>query len=232
MHVTDWLPTILSAAKYDMDKLPLKLDGMDFWQVLSTKEASSPRTDFLYNIDKKTKNSALRIWNWKIIEGHTYGGAWDGWYPPWQLENAGRDLGENHTYMDGNLNDVAVEPAPSALFNTDLPSILQKSLQRDVHSGSPVVVKCGQRPPNATTNCQPTKAPCLFDLDSDPCEFNNVAARRPEVVESMMQRLDLYSKTAVPPRNKPQDPKGLPANNHGAWVPWVTLNSTRARDVL
>lgn len=41
--------------------------------------------------------------------------------------------------------------------------------------GEPVEVHCGQKPANASTNCQPLKEVCLFDIKNDPCEYNNLA---------------------------------------------------------
>lgn len=35
--------------------------------------------------------------------------------------------------------------------------------------------------PKDPTPCYPAKAPCLFDVDVDPCEYNNIAAENPEV---------------------------------------------------
>lgn len=46
---------------------------------------------------------------------------------------------------------------------------------------SPILVECGARPRNASTNCQPTKDYCLFDIEKDPCEFNNLAFDLPSV---------------------------------------------------
>ena len=64
---------------------------------------------------------------------------------------------------------------------------------------------------------QVNKAPCLYDIDKDPCEFNNLA------VSHLLERLAFCNGTAVPPRNLPPDPNGFPIQHGGVWVPWVDL---------
>ena len=71
IHVTDWLPTILSLAGV---KIPENiLDGYDQWNTLQNEEAS-PREEILLNIDDKALgNSALIKNGWKIVsEGNGF----------------------------------------------------------------------------------------------------------------------------------------------------------------
>ena len=73
-----------------------------------------------------------------------------------------------------------------------------------------------------STNCDVSKEPCVFDISVDPCEYNNLAPSNPDIVKKLMERLMDYNATAVPPRNKPADPKGLPSQHGGVWVPWIS----------
>ena len=70
MHVSDWLPTLLAAAGYDVTKEKgYKLDGMNLWETLKNPGVKSPRTEVLLNIDDQMfKNAALRVGDWKIIK--------------------------------------------------------------------------------------------------------------------------------------------------------------------
>ena len=54
----------------------------------------------------------------------------------------------------------------------------------DVVKGSPVRVECGEKPANASTNCKPSKSPCLFNIAKDPCEYNNIADSHSDVVSA------------------------------------------------
>ena len=50
-HVTDWLPTLLSAAGGDSAKLDMgKIDGVDQWGSLKDSSAGK-RREMLYNIN-------------------------------------------------------------------------------------------------------------------------------------------------------------------------------------
>ncbi|CAL1528370.1 unnamed protein product [Lymnaea stagnalis] len=102
--------------------------------------------------------------------------------------------------------------------------------QQIVHDGkdkseSPAIstfsVHCGVKPENASINCQPEKAPCLYHLRDDPCEYNNLATSLPITVQQLMARLNLYRDTMIPPANKPIDPNGNPQLHGGVWGPWM-----------
>ena len=58
-----------------------KLDGVDMWNTLSINWQLSPRAEFLYNIDRQIKCSALRVNEMKVILGQTYGDDFNGWLP-------------------------------------------------------------------------------------------------------------------------------------------------------
>ncbi|CAL1275001.1 unnamed protein product [Larinioides sclopetarius] len=82
-------------------------------------------------------------------------------------------------------------------------------------------VTCKPKPVNATTNCKPAKKPCLFNVTEDPCEFYNLANDHPEIVEKLLKRLSEYNSTAVPPGNKPADPRSDPKYHGYQWINWM-----------
>lgn len=78
MHVSDWVPTLLSAAGANASTLPL-LDGVDHWPALSAG-APTRRLEVLHNIDDIDKYAALRRGDWKYVTGTTHGAAADHWF--------------------------------------------------------------------------------------------------------------------------------------------------------
>lgn len=67
IHITDWLPTLLTAAGGNPSDLT-SIDGMDLWSALS-EDTESPRTSVLHNIDDIYGVSAITVGDWKLIQG-------------------------------------------------------------------------------------------------------------------------------------------------------------------
>lgn len=68
MHVTDWLPTVITAAGGNGSELASNLDGIDQWSSISTNQTST-RTQLIVNIDEVMKNAAIRDGDWKLVIG-------------------------------------------------------------------------------------------------------------------------------------------------------------------
>lgn len=66
LHITDWLPTLVTAAGGDPSNLTI--DGMNLWNALS-EDTESPRANVLHNIDDIYGVSAITIGDWKLIQG-------------------------------------------------------------------------------------------------------------------------------------------------------------------
>ncbi|XP_076368527.1 arylsulfatase B-like isoform X1 [Tachypleus tridentatus] len=204
MHICDWLPTLYYAAGGNPADLG-PLDGYNMWKVLSDN-TPSPRKEILHNIDPVVDVGALRIEDYKIIYGTgNFQDEWDGWYGPSGREP--KSLILNKRYFKELLKMQKVLFDKSTMFNSNY--------------HSPAEVKCGPKPANASKNCQLHKAPCLFNIVEDPCEYHNLANQKPEVMKMLLQRLAEYRGTAVPPRNKPKDPQSVPPLHGYSWTNWM-----------
>lgn len=66
IHISDWLPTLLTAAGGDPSNLTI--DGMDMWHALS-EDTESPRKMVLHNIDDIFGIAGITYGDWKFIQG-------------------------------------------------------------------------------------------------------------------------------------------------------------------
>jgi len=213
MHITDWLPTLLDASGYDMTKLGDKpLDGVDMWMALKG-DLPSKRSEVLLNIDPVGWDSAVKIGDYKLhVHGHN---GTSQWYPlPTGTENM-KDVSlavSSKDVFDMSRGDLYVE---SEVYR------ILRSMGREPHKGEPLRVQCGTKPANASWNCDFGSGPCLYNIKVDPCEYNNIARERPDILRYALERLQAYNVSMVPMRNKPYDPAGIPRNNDWAFKPWV-----------
>lgn len=142
MHISDWVPTLLSAAGQKVNDK--ELDGIDMWSSLSNG-GPSPRKEVLLNIDHERGIYALRRGRYKLILGTTYNGDWDGWYPP-EGDTSSTRTEERATSICGPVPKVRTtccQPMRSAcLFNVekdpceysnladDKPEVVQRLMNR------------------------------------------------------------------------------------------------------
>lgn len=64
---------------------------------------------------------------------------------------------------------------------------------------------------------------CLFDLESDPCEYRDVSDVYPHKVQELEERLNYYRSTALPVVYPMISPKADPKNFNSFWGPWEVL---------
>ncbi|KAH9370083.1 hypothetical protein HPB48_001960 [Haemaphysalis longicornis] len=164
MHVSDWLPTLYSAAGGDAAGLE-HLDGFDMWRHLS-QDLPSPRTDILYNIDPVANIAALRNLDYKLVLGNAFGGRYDQRLP---VPGGPRPCAD----LDELASSSKAGEVLRRFYNVsriDLPS------QWRVRA----TLQCGQGD-GEDTNFVSGKPPYLFNLANDPCELHNLADTETEV---------------------------------------------------
>lgn len=66
--------------------------------------------------------------------------------------------------------------------------------------------------------CHPLESPCLFDVINDPCEENNLADKYPNIMKTLMMRLEEFNASALPPGNLPIDERGNPNYFNHVWT--------------
>ncbi|PSN50827.1 Arylsulfatase B [Blattella germanica] len=205
MHVTDWLPTLYSAAGGE-DALSENLDGVDQWQSLLHIRASQ-RSNALLEFDEKNMIFALRDENWKITQGSSSNG--DDYYG---------DSGKTSNNPPYNVSAVLNSDAGIALSQISRHKVQSQEI---LQIREEVTVTCPEQE-NATPCIPKTDTVCLFNLTADPCETNNLANAYPEQVQHMLQLLDGFWTTLVKQINQPTDLNADPKQFNNVWTPWIS----------
>jgi arylsulfatase A-like enzyme len=205
MHITDWFPTLLSAAGVPFNPLPdFPLHGVDQWQML-VNDTASPRTDVLLNIDPYQSvdgpyapggggNAAIISGEWKLTLG-AIGPPWD--YSPDDARPARLQLSNQQALAEGP-NDSPVD----ALLG------LGPRHQDPLSALWPIS--------NQTVQ--------LYNLTSDAAESTDLSEKYPDVVSTLMAKLNVWAtQVMVPPLfcfGKCVDPDSYPSKHNESWVPW------------
>lgn len=208
MHVSDWLPTLYSAAGGLVSDLG-DIDGLDMWDSL-LKDDASPRLEVLHNIDPIWNMSALRYGAFKYVQGSFDRGLFDSWFEPaelWQTSDWASSARNNPVDESGFFSTKCDASKIILALGRSLPERPQGELQ----------VSCGRT--NGTA-CKPLLEPCLFRIDSDPCERDNIAKKYPDIMQLMKERIQVHAKTMVPPINKPPMRRADPRHFNYTWAPY------------
>lgn len=229
-HVTDWLPTLLDAARSPFEAVfggnfgafhnqtfKNNLYGISHWTALKNG-LRSPRNEVLHNIDPIDRMAAIRFGDFKLVVGANSEHV-SGWY-------------------GGRFDNYRVKTRTSSLMN---PTAL-----REVSAVRSVLTRMGRKPnyglyqqthlhclqPNQSEQQQQqqnqsekftmrfTGIVQLFNISNDPCEQFNIASQHGELLELLNERLRYHELFAVAPRNQDEDPDANPVLHGGAWVSW------------
>lgn len=210
IHITDWLPTLYSAAGGDISVLDPNIDGLDQWSSL-VYDLSSPRTDMLVNINDVERTAALRFHNWKLVLGTPINPSFDD-----HIGDSGKEV-----LFDVGYNTSAVYQCRAARsiekVSFSITAAEDYSILRDQ-----ATVKCADHRGKANPCDLSGGEVCLYDILRDPCEENNLAKYFPNVVRSMKRALVEYKSGTVPLVNQNSDiEKADPKLFQYTWNPWL-----------
>lgn len=215
IHITDWLPTLLTGAgirtkitKKDSSKHH-EIDGIDQWNSLSYN-TKTKRTELLINIDSVTGASGLIRGKWKYVTKISQPNT-DTWLAVANIDSLQAD---DNVYAKSVLLSETSQAISAIYGKISLKKIVSLTRAAQVHC-DPV--------PDETKNlnrCDPSKGGCLFDLQKDECEYYNVASVYPKTFSLMKSFLEKYKEKMVPSLHKPTDPNCDPKYFNNTWVSW------------
>lgn len=177
-HVSDFLPTLATLANADY-KIETKIDGHDLSQMI-TKGEGPFRTD-VETFEEVYGVTGLLLNGYKWINGSALNGKADTWLGTNDHSDVNKEI-----YFDEVLNSKTGKALRR--FNLGLKSQEMEKIREDVR------VKCK----GIKTECDPLKAPCLFDIDNDPCEENNLANTHTKIMKEMEEEFKRRLKLVVP----------------------------------
>lgn len=215
-YVTDWLPTILTAAGINVN-LTDSIDGLDQWNMISTG-SDGLRKELPVNIDEKFGYGILISNGYKLVNGTTVNGRYDRWMGI--LDQSEEEDPDSYYHIVHN------SPTFKAIAKF---TIGNDSRNRIDHLRHRLKLKC-----NNVVNqnsCNPLSSPCLFNLLQDPCELNNIAEQEPLWLSKMLNRLQELSGQKVPARNLPGDPESDPTKFNNSWTWWNEATDNDLRDL-
>lgn len=215
-HLVDWLPTLYAAAGGDTSNLT-GIDGVNHWDSISglepSQELAKPNRTLLLNIDDVEGAAALMHGRWKLIKN-----------------NATSKLSFTNDYFGAECTGPNTPPYNiTSVLDSQVGKILSKlnpnpqSKMADtfLQLRSESTVSC----PNLTTAIHPDnecyKSHCLYDLESDPCESENLLEKLPELGKTMKSLLENFEKQIRPRPPYIFDEAALPKNFDNYWAVWV-----------
>lgn len=216
VHITDWLPTLYSAAGGNLKDLG-NIDGVDQWPVLSEGRGYA-RDSIVLNIDEVTKTEGAIYNRFKLVRGSVKRGYYDGYHGESgrnrevPLYNTTRIL---KSAVSGSISAHLGGPVtqPSAMISLRLQATVQCFANTTYYS-HPIR--------NTFVTCNETE--CLFDIVNDPCEMRNIAKQYPNRVQHLDKLLEKYGQLLQKQMKHPIQWLADPRRKNNTWEPWLSPN--------
>ncbi|GAB0091259.1 hypothetical protein DMENIID0001_060770 [Sergentomyia squamirostris] len=209
MHCADWLPTLTAMVGIESQLLEKNLDGMNLWPTLSAN-MPSPRIEILHTMNPATNSIVYLNSGWKFING-SQAIRHDGWAEAVPSEEIAGNFTEYFTSLNSSKTWTALQPfAETELSQRKVTNLRENAriICERVQSKIPRV------------QCKPEVAPCLFHIQSDPCEIRNMASIYPEILAQIRNQISQQHPTTIYPINVPGNTRSDPRYFNNTWTFW------------
>ncbi|XP_047002607.1 arylsulfatase B-like isoform X1 [Schistocerca americana] len=218
VHITDWLPTLYSAAGGNLSDLG-PVDGVNLWPWLGASNSTHipkgppPRVGMLLNIDEILGLEAIIHGRWKLTRGSFHNGQYDSHSEQTSQQPNGAD----------SIANALSGSAAHALASAGISGPTTKAQAFTVRSQA--TINCQKEmsflPKNLTGTPLCSSNYCLFNIFEDPCEVEDIASSNPTIVTSLILELNKFRSRLVPQTNCPVDISSDPAQFNNTWHPWL-----------
>ncbi|XP_049958269.1 arylsulfatase B-like [Schistocerca serialis cubense] len=207
MHISDWLPTLYTAAGGNLTDIPSDLDGMNTWDALVTA-SDWPRTEVLINRNDDDGTAAIRVGDWKLVKGPASS---NGYY--------GASGAEDPRYTP----QYDPQQVVNSLAGRAVASVLEATSTSEdmLRLRAEATVSCPNRPEEPACVPQTENGACVFNVVLDPCE-GATSDNSSDVLDTLLVRLEALSDPMLPVQENPVEPELVrPSRWNNTWVPWT-----------
>ncbi|KAL0121278.1 hypothetical protein PUN28_008741 [Cardiocondyla obscurior] len=202
-HITDWLPTLYSAAGGNLNDLK-QLDGINQWPIIKYAKKTDKRRSALVNIREDENSEAAIVGYYKLITDKSD-------YQKHYNYYNGRDA----SYFKYNLTNVLTSPVAMAIKNVSIKALTAAKIKQ-LRKKATIICK------NVMNSSSCENRTCLFNIYKDPCETTDLSSKYPTVVEILSKFIDSYKSVLMKELNTAVDPAGFPYHFNNTWMPWLS----------
>ncbi|XP_011500609.1 PREDICTED: arylsulfatase B-like [Ceratosolen solmsi marchali] len=210
MHIVDWLPTLYAAAGGNANNLN-DIDGLNQWPSIVDEDVKSLRNHILLDINLALDIEGIILENYKLIrvQPHTSNKLLSNEY---YGSNGNSSFNPHYNILESALS------SPTGLAISHLTEFNSTSVTKADNVRKRSEVRCSQ--PKTFADCSNY---CLFNLENDPCETNDLAKHSIRIRNVLIGFLYNYRKLTVQPASDVIDSRSFPENFHGTWMPWKNV---------
>ncbi|KAK9512871.1 hypothetical protein O3M35_001191 [Rhynocoris fuscipes] len=206
-HISDWFPTLFAAAGGDPNKL-VDIDGINHWDSLKSGKNDSPRKELVVDIQAKKNIQAYIKGKWKLIRNYNTSIA---------LSCADKYYGVNlRNSIEYNITEILNSKVEQSLKRNNLDSKKIERLRKEA-----TIAECcipEEKEKSQANDCHSKY--CLYNIDVDPCECNDIAATNSVIVQELASILEEQRKLLVEKASYDLYPEGSPGESN-YWEPWL-----------